>query len=439
MNAHSWWHDQEWSNRRILWLVALTTLLVSSLWHLPQEFDFLARHTGEIVFALVLALGMTYTLRPAVRATERVLARTTPLRERHQTRRTTATSLVFIGLIAVVWIFSSVGLKPMAGDAQTFWKSFVAQSPTQRQALIEQWESSLNTALTPYRAMLPADATDNIEDAIPNAFLAAKARLSQWLLHSFSHLGFLVELILVPVLVFYFLADGRALRNEIRLVCPRAWRPRVARMMAHLDRVLDGYIRGQVLMCLIAWVLVTAGLWMLGVPHPFMLGILAGLTRAVPIIGPLLGAVPITLVCLIATKSLETTGFVLGGFTAMHFLESKVLLPKIIGHEVDLHPVSVILALLLGMEFFGFIGVFLAVPIAALGKILLCEWQGETHRHQEASCSQTAPEMPGTTAKIPEVSTVLAPLPSSQSSPSTSALSPLPITSSITSTESRNA
>jgi predicted PurR-regulated permease PerM len=128
-------------------------------------------------------------------------------------------------------------------------------------------------------------------------------------------------------------------------------------------------------MCLIAWVLVTIGLLLLGVPHAFTLGMLAGLTRAVPIIGPLLGAIPITLVCLLTTQSVQITGFVLLGFTAMHFLESKVLLPKVIGHEVDLHPVSVILALLLGMEFFGFIGVFLAVPVAALGKVLLLEWQ----------------------------------------------------------------
>jgi predicted PurR-regulated permease PerM len=145
--------------------------------------------------------------------------------------------------------------------------------------------------------------------------------------------------------------------------------------MYDLDRVLDGYIRGQVIMCLIAWVLVTIGLVVLGVPHPFALGLLAGLTRAVPIIGPLLGAIPIALVCLLFTQSLETTGILLALFTAMHFLESKVLLPRIIGHEVDLHPVSVILALLLGMELFGFVGVVLAVPFAALVKILLIEWQ----------------------------------------------------------------
>ena len=99
-----------------------------------------------------------------------------------------------------------------------------------------------------------------------------------------------------------------------------------------------------------------------------------GLTRAVPVIGPLLGGVPLVMVCLITTRSVQITAFLLLGFTLMHFLESKVLLPKIVGHEVDLHPVSVIIALLIGMEFFGFLGVFLAVPIAAVLKIVLAEF-----------------------------------------------------------------
>jgi predicted PurR-regulated permease PerM len=112
----------------------------------------------------------------------------------------------------------------------------------------------------------------------------------------------------------------------------------------------------------------------LGVRYPFTLGIIAGLTRAIPVIGPLLGAIPLALVCFLTTNSVSTTSLLLLGFTLMHFLESKVLLPRVIGHEVDLHPVTVIIALLVGMEFFGFLGVFLAVPLAAILKIILAEW-----------------------------------------------------------------
>jgi len=149
--------------------------------------------------------------------------------------------------------------------------------------------------------------------------------------------------------------------------------------------VLDGYIRGQVIMCLIAWVFVTLMLLALGVPYAFSLGLIAGLTRAVPVIGPLLGGIPLVAVALVTTQSVRLTLILLLGFTIMHFVESKVLLPKIVGHEVDLHPVSVILALLVGMEFFGFLGVFLAVPIAAVLKIVLTEY----HASREEQATKT--------------------------------------------------
>jgi predicted PurR-regulated permease PerM len=208
----------------------------------------------------------------------------------------------------------------------------------------------------------------------------------------------------VPVLVFYFLSDGPAIRQEARLLFPQSLRTRGSRMLADLDRVLDGYIRGQVIMCVIAWIAVTLGLWALRIPHAFTMGLVAGLTRAVPVIGPLLGGIPIVLLCLF-TSNVQTTLVVLGGFIAMHFLESKVLLPKIVGHEVDLHPVSVIVALLLGMEFFGFLGVFLAVPVAAVLKISLAEWhnsrvQTEAIEQGRAVAISDRPEAPTPEASV---------------------------------------
>jgi predicted PurR-regulated permease PerM len=138
-------------------------------------------------------------------------------------------------------------------------------------------------------------------------------------------------------------------------------------------------------MCIIAWILVTLMLLVLNVPYAFTLGLVAGLTRAIPIVGPILGGIPLLLVCQFYTGSTQTTLALLSGFTLMHFLESKVLLPKIVGHHVDLHPVSVILSLLIGMEFFGFIGVFLAVPIAAVMKILLAEFHDVQEQKLQAS------------------------------------------------------
>jgi len=372
--------EQAWSNRRILLLLVLGTLIVSVLWQLPTAADYIAHRTGEIFFTFVLATTLTYLLRPLVNTLCRTRVFGGP-NYTSQKGRTWATVLVFVAAIAVLALAISVGLKPLKQS----WDSFFAQDEAGRMAMVEQWRSAVQGLFDRYQGFLPDDLAASVQKDLPDWVIAAKQRGAQWLGKSFSHLGFIVELLLVPVLVFYFLTDGPALRQEARLLLPAGWRPSARRMADHLDRVFDGFIRGQVIMCVIAWLLVTIALLILGVPYAFLLGVIAGVTRAIPVIGPILGGIPLVAVCFITTGSVETTSLLLGGFIAMHFLESKVLLPKIIGHEVDLHPVSVILALLLGLEFFGFLGVFLAVPLAALAKILLAEYHQRAHENGAAT------------------------------------------------------
>jgi predicted PurR-regulated permease PerM len=284
----------------------------------------------------------------------------------------------------------AIGLRPFVRDAGALKDYFVAMNDTQRRDLIDQWQTRLDTAIKPYMDVVAPGRDFSIAEEIPRAIANFAPRAIKWLGEAFSHASFIVELLLVPVLVFYFLSDGPAIRQEARLLFPQSWRARGARMLSDLDRVLDGYIRGQVIMCIIAWVAVTLGLWALRIPHAFTMGLIAGLTRAVPVIGPLLGGIPIVLLCLFTTN-VQTTLIVLSGFIAMHFIESKVLLPKVVGHEVDLHPVSVIVALLLGLEFFGFLGVFLAVPVAAVLKISLAEWHNSRVQSEAIEAGRAVP------------------------------------------------
>jgi predicted PurR-regulated permease PerM len=356
-----------WSDRRILMLVALATLIVSIIWRLPEEFSYIGARSGELLFALTLAMATTYILRPAVRALTNI-----PAIGNTPGGRSKATILVFLGVLLALYLVFLIGFKPFERDMRELINNFWPRTPEERTALIDSWRVSLQQSLEPYRIILPAAVLDD-PNYLPRQASDLAAKAGSWLSHQTAHLGFLVELLLIPVLAFYFLADGVAIRREAKLLVPIVWRPRLSRMAEHFDFVLDGYVRGQVWMCIIAWVLTTIALWCLGVPHAVTLGFIAGLTRAVPVVGPLLGAIPLLAVCLFY-KGMQTAVFLGIGFTLMHFLESKVLLPKIVGHHVDLHPVSVILSLLIGMEFFGFIGVFLAVPIAAVLKILLVEY-----------------------------------------------------------------
>ncbi len=354
-------------------LVALATLLVSLIWRLPDELRFIGERTGEILFAMTLALALVYILRPVVRVFTRMRAIGDTPRG-----RSTATLLTFALVLAGCYLFFLLAFKPVQRDVKELVQGFWPRTPTQRVALVAEWRASLNKSLEPYRSVLPSAIFDD-PNYLPRQAADFVASGGKWLQKQSKHAGFLVELLLIPVLAFYFLSDGPAIRGEAKLLVPLEWRSRIARMADHFDYVLDGYVRGQAWMCIIAWALVTITLWILGVPHAFTLGMIAGVTRAVPVVGPLLGAIPLLLVTFFYTRSANTTLILGFAFTMMHFLESKVLLPKIVGHHVDLHPVSVIVSLLIGLEFFGFIGVFLAVPIAAVLKIVLVEY----HRAQE--------------------------------------------------------
>ncbi len=368
--------QRHWSDRRILFLVALATLIVTVIWHIPAEAEFLSERTGELFLALTLAMATVYILRPVVRLIERPFGKSPKA-------KMWATLATFVLACLALYLMFLVGFVPVKNDVSELVRNFWPRDPAARLALIQKWQASVNATLEPYRSFLPADVSAD-PTYIQEQLKPITKGLGKWLAGQKTHLGFIVEVLLIPVLAFYFLSEGPQIRREARLFVPPAWRAPLARMAHHFDFVLDGYVRGQLWMCIIAWVLVTITLLILGVPHAVTLGLIAGITRAIPVIGPLLGAIPLLVVCLFYTKSLQTTGILLGAFMLMHLLESKILLPKIVGHHVDLHPVSVIIALLIGLEFFGFIGVFLAVPIAAVIKILLVEYQFEQEQKRMA-------------------------------------------------------
>jgi predicted PurR-regulated permease PerM len=363
-----------WTNRRIIWLAATVVLVAALIWRAPEGAHYFSEHAGEILITLVMAISITYLLRPLVNALQKFPLFSGKTPEAQHRGRSLAVFFVFLCIGLGFYLLILIGLNPITRDAAEMWRRFVPDDPAERSRFFAELSSKVQAAINTHLSwagpevsrQVQISVTDSVNDGVQWAKDGAR--------HVFKGAGFVVELLLIPVLVFYFLCDGPAIRQEAKLLVPLEWRPRAARMAAHLDRVFDGYIRGQALMCVIAWILVTLMLLALGVRYPFTLGIIAGLTRAVPVIGPLLGAIPLALVCFLTTGSVSTTTLLLVGFTLMHFLESKVLLPRVVGHEVDLHPVTVIIALLIGMEFFGFIGVFLAVPLAAILKIILAEW-----------------------------------------------------------------
>ncbi len=173
--------------------------------------------------------------------------------------------------------------------------------------------------------------------------------------------------VIVPFLVFYLLKDYTLLQRVGYYLTPRPWRKKALRYLHDVDHTFGSYIRGQLLVALCVGGLSTIVFWLLGVPYPIVLGLFVGATDLIPYFGALIGAIPA-----VGAALLEST--TLGIYTAISLIiiqqiEGNVLSPLIVGRTVHLHPVFIILALLIGVESAGVIGLLIAVPLAAIIKV----------------------------------------------------------------------
>jgi predicted PurR-regulated permease PerM len=174
-------------------------------------------------------------------------------------------------------------------------------------------------------------------------------------------------LITIPVLAFYFVLESKPLKREFLYLIPRRRSRDAVLLLREAAVILQKYAIAQIILCLIAGIVVGAGLWMLNVRYSLTLGVLAGVTRAIPILGPIIGGIPIVL--LTGLQSIQSAVAVLIFFSLLHLIESKVIMPKLLGDTMHLHPAIILIVLLIGAEFFGVLGMFLATPVAALLKV----------------------------------------------------------------------
>ena len=195
--------------------------------------------------------------------------------------------------------------------------------------------------------------------------------------------GAALDIILVAVMSVYLLIDGKRVVNGLRQNMPRRQRGRIRFLLDTLQRVVGGYIRGQLLLCGLIGVLVGAGMEILGVPYALLLGVVAFVLEFIPVLGTLVSGLICVLLAL--TKGWLLAIIVLVYFVVVHVIEGDVVGPRIVGKAIGLHPVVSLAALIAGGELFGIWGALFASPVAGVLQALLVaiwsEWR-ETHPHE---------------------------------------------------------
>ena len=186
----------------------------------------------------------------------------------------------------------------------------------------------------------------------------------------FALLAVIAEFLLVPVFAFYFLVDWPNLLRRIDHMVPPRKRRSVREIAREIDRVVAGWVRGQGIVTSILAVLYAIGFTIVGMPLSVPIGFLVGLLTVIPFVGTFVGATIAALITVANGSSLETLGMVGGVILVLHLLEAGILTPKIVGHRVGLSESGALFAVVAGGKLLGFVGVVLAVPIAATCAVL---------------------------------------------------------------------
>ena len=187
----------------------------------------------------------------------------------------------------------------------------------------------------------------------------------------FALLGIIANIVLLPVLTFFFLRDWDLLVGRVGALIPRDHLGTVRKLTMESDAVLSGFLRGQLLVMLILGVLYGIGMWAVGLELGILIGIIGGLLTFVPYLGPAAVIVLGGIAALVQFGDWQHLAGVAVVFTIGQVIESYWLTPKLVGDRIGLHPMAVIFAVLAGGQLFGFLGMLLALPVAAVTNVLL--------------------------------------------------------------------
>lgn len=209
------------------------------------------------------------------------------------------------------------------------------------------------------------------EPSLPALMLLAPqdpaAPVSPWAM-PLTALQAIFAFVSVFVMAYFWTLEGEVILRRLLLRIPAARRDEIRTLIAEIQGKINGYFRGQIVLCSSLGIVSAVAFFLIGVPNPLLLGLLMGIFEAVPVVGPLLGAIPALLMT--ASAAPDKIVWVLGAVIALQVAESNLLVPRVMDKAVGVNAVVSMLAIAAFGALFGFAGALLAVPLAAVLQIL---------------------------------------------------------------------
>lgn len=276
-------------------------------------------------------------------------------------RKTIAILLVLLIFCLVLLAIVYFIIIPFLGEINKFLRSF----PT----LIDSFRQSSSVVMAKIKLFeLPIEFEDVISDTLIRVsnyvFNLFRSFMRGTISFAQNILGFLI----MPVLIFYFIRDGKDLAEGFVKILPKVWQKKATIILAESAQVISAYTRSIIIVGLIAGSTVGIGTYFIGLDYPLVFAILAVLAEAVPIIGPIICSLPAILFATL--EGTEKLVIVIIFYILYYKIDAYYIVPLVAGKSLSLHPVLIIVSILIGGEFAGAFGMVFAVPAFALLRVL---------------------------------------------------------------------
>ena len=330
-------------SRAVKDLLLLTSILLGSL---------LLLAIGGVAQLLVVAALFAYILDPLVTSLEmRGLS------------RTAATSVLFLVMGSLIFSLAYFLVPVLIEQVQSLQSGSTSQ---QASIAIERLDSMLKARL----AFLGLREF-SLNTAIQDFKVYVNQRIMDFLVK--DSLSLIIEAVTIPFIMFFLIKDGRVMKKRLISMVPNRYFEFSLDLIYKMDRQLGNYMRGQFLDALIFGAMATLAMGILGVKFFLFIGVFAGLANLIPFVGPIAGVLPAIGVTMFDKGDGMQVVYVIITFVALKLIDDFVVQPLAVGKTVNLHPMFVAVAILVGGHLFGILGMLLAVPCAGFLKVVFEE------------------------------------------------------------------
>ena len=311
---------------------------------------------SPILMPFIVSLVFAYALHPLVSKFESI-----------GIRRDIATTVLVLGVIGLLVSLILVAFPFLRDELRRLSETL----PTMISFLSETYLPTVKAYVSKFSSDISGQLETTLTDHASNIVKWAVRMLAGLVTNTLAFANIVSLVVLSPILIFYLLRDWPKMIQYLETLVPPQMKRSTNSVFSEINATISGFFRGQALVCLIMGIYYTAGLYAIGLNYAFTVGLISGVLTFIPYVGFLTGLIAATGLAIAQFDGFTFVLFVIALYGIGNVLEGFVLVPKLVGDKLGLHPLWVIFALLGGGLVLGFMGLLLAVPIAGILAVLL--------------------------------------------------------------------